>query len=43
MIIVNDKSIAIDLLDKRSQIYSSRPVLTFGGEMLVPRFRAVAC
>lgn len=41
MIIVNDKNIAIDLLDKRSQIYSSRPVLTFGGEMLVPQLRTI--
>ena len=33
MIIVNDREVAVDLLDKRSAIYSSRPVLTFGGEM----------
>ena len=35
MIIVNDRGVAIDLLDKRSAIYSSRPVLTFGGELQV--------
>lgn len=33
MIIVNDLKIALDLLEKRSSIYSSRPTITFGGEM----------
>lgn len=33
MIIVNDRDVAVDLLDKRSAIYSCRPVLTFGGEL----------
>ncbi len=35
IIIINDLDIAFDLLDKRSHIYSSRPVLTFGGVMYV--------
>ena len=35
MIIVNDREVAVDLLDKRSAIYSSRPALTFGGELYV--------
>lgn len=35
IIIINDKEIAVDLLDKRSAIYSCRPVLTFGGELQV--------
>ena len=33
--IVNDREVAVDLLDKRSAIYSSRPALTFGGELYV--------
>ena len=35
IIIVNDVKIALDLMDKRSSIYSNRPILTFGGEMYV--------
>ena len=35
IIIVNDVKIALDLMDKRSSIYSDRPILTFGGEMYV--------
>lgn len=33
IIIVNDYNIALDLLDKRSAVYSDRPVLPFAGEM----------
>ena len=32
-VIINDKDVAFDLLDKRSTVYSSRPVLTFAGGM----------
>lgn len=32
-IVISDKQIAFDLLEKRSSIYSSRPPYTFGGEM----------
>lgn len=32
-IILNDQKIAVDLLDKRSMHYSSRPVFVFGGKM----------
>lgn len=35
LIIINDKNIAFDLLEKRSTIYSSRPSFTFAGEMCV--------
>ena len=33
IIIINDLEVAYDLLDARSAVYSSRPTLTFGGEM----------
>jgi len=33
-IILNSSKAAFDLLDKRSAIYSNRPVLTMGGEMV---------
>lgn len=33
IIVINDYKIAVDLLEKRSAIYSDRPVLTFAGEM----------
>lgn len=33
IIIVNDYNIALDLLDKRSAVYSDRPDLPFAGEM----------
>lgn len=32
-IILNDAQLAIDMLDKKSLIYSSRPVIPFSGEM----------
>lgn len=35
MVIINDARMAFDLLEKRSNIYSSRPRLTFAGEMCV--------
>jgi cytochrome P450 len=34
MIILNSTKTAVDLLDKRSATYSSRPVLTMGGEIV---------
>ncbi|KAI5118225.1 hypothetical protein M0805_000721 [Coniferiporia weirii] len=34
IVILNDAHISADLLDKRSNIYSSRPLLPFGGEMV---------
>jgi hypothetical protein len=33
IVILNDSRIAFDLLEKRSTIYSSRPKMTFAGEM----------
>lgn len=33
--LVNDNKVAVDLLEKRSSIYCSRPTFTFGGEMYV--------
>ena len=33
LVILNDQSIAFELLEKRSSIYSSRPRFVFGGEM----------
>lgn len=33
IVILNDAQLAFDMLDKKSLIYSSRPVVTFGGEM----------
>ncbi|KAL2871204.1 cytochrome P450 [Aspergillus lucknowensis] len=33
IVIINDARIAFDLLEKRSNIYSSRPRMTFAGEM----------
>ena len=33
LIIVNEAHIAVELLEKRSAIYSDRPTLVFGGEM----------
>lgn len=33
MIIINDLQLAFDTLDRRSGIYSDRPVLNFGGVM----------
>lgn len=33
IIILNDVQAAIDLFEKRSNIYSDRPILTFAGEM----------
>ena len=35
LIIVNDRDVAFELMDRRSATYSDRPVLTFGGEMCV--------
>ncbi|KAH8109869.1 cytochrome P450 monooxygenase, partial [Phellopilus nigrolimitatus] len=34
MVIINDYTIAVDLFEKKSAIYSDRPTLTFGGEMV---------
>ncbi|CEL08495.1 hypothetical protein ASPCAL11644 [Aspergillus calidoustus] len=34
IVILNDSRIAFDLLEKRSTIYSSRPKMTFAGEMV---------
>ncbi|OCB88740.1 cytochrome P450 [Sanghuangporus baumii] len=34
LVILNDRNIAAELLDKRSVIYSSRPKLVFGGELV---------
>ena len=34
MIILNSAKLAIDMLDRKSPIYSDRPSLTFGGEMV---------
>ncbi|KAL3490239.1 cytochrome P450 [Aspergillus germanicus] len=34
IVILNDSRIAFDLLEKRSNIYSSRPKMVFGGEMV---------
>ena len=34
MIILNSSKTAIDLLDKRSAIYSNRPILMMGGEII---------
>ncbi|PYH83308.1 cytochrome P450 [Aspergillus uvarum CBS 121591] len=34
MVIINDARMAFDLLEKRSNIYSSRPRLTFAGEIV---------
>ena len=33
IIILNEKRLAFELLDKRSSIYSDRPTMIFGGEM----------
>lgn len=33
IIVVNDYKTAVELLDRRSSIYSDRPVFTFAGEM----------
>ena len=33
LVLINDKDIAFDLLEKRSTIYSSRPSMTFAGEL----------
>lgn len=33
IVVINDARIAFDLLDKRSNIYSSRPRMIFAGEM----------
>ena len=35
IIILNEKRLAFELLDKRSSIYSDRPTMIFGGEMYV--------
>ena len=34
MIILNSSKVAIDLLDKRSAIYSNRPIIMMGGEIV---------
>jgi len=34
IIILNDREVAIELLEKRSGIYSDRPALTFAGDMI---------
>ena len=34
MIILNSPELAIQMLDKKSAIYSDRPKMTFGGEMV---------
>jgi hypothetical protein len=34
MIIVNSVEVAIELLDKRGAIYSDRPIVQMGGEMV---------
>ncbi|BCS21175.1 uncharacterized protein APUU_21607S [Aspergillus puulaauensis] len=38
IVIINDARIAFDLLDKRSNIYSSRPRMIFAGEMYSTAF-----
>ena len=39
IIILNDKQLAFELLDKRSSTYSERPSLVFAGEMCaIPAF-----
>jgi hypothetical protein len=35
IVILNDANVALELLGKRSAIYSSRPNLVFASEMLV--------
>ena len=36
IIVINSQKIAIDLMEKRSKIYSDRPYLAMAGELYVP-------
>jgi hypothetical protein len=36
LVILNDKQLAFELMEKRSSIHSSRPKQIFAGEMYIP-------